>query len=228
MPCILALETATDACSVAISTNNKTCDIFVVQPQAHTKLILNLVDDVCKQAGVTIQDVDAIAYGQGPGSFTGVRIAASVVQGLAIGLQKPIIPVSTLQALAQQATIKNTTLPVLALLDARMQEVYFGVYDIKAGLAKCVIADSLINPENLVLDAENYLAIGTGALVYEKILLQKNPNIQFAATIQYPRAKEVLELALEKYLHGETKLAHDAIPTYIRNNVAHKSKKNPD
>lgn len=104
-PIILAIETATDACSVALSTAEKIFTEYVIEPQAHSKLLLGMVQSVCKQADIALPQVQAFAFGKGPGSFTGLRIAASVVQGLAFGSNKPVIAVSSLQVLAQQASV---------------------------------------------------------------------------------------------------------------------------
>src|SRR5437762_3413401 len=123
---ILAIETSTDACSVALYTPKQTYSLFEVQPQAHAQLLLGMVDNVRRQAGIELKELSAFAFGRGPGSFTGVRIAASVVQGLAFGVNKPIIPVSSLQALAQQAYNKSKSPNIIAMLDARMHEIYCG------------------------------------------------------------------------------------------------------
>lgn len=228
-PIILALDTATDACSVALSRAKDVFSALVIEPQAHSKLVLHMINDVCQQAGVAVKDVDAIAFGRGPGSFTGVRIAASVVQGLALGLQKPVIGISSLQALAQQAANTRKDQNILALIDARMHEVYWGIFSVGVdGLVTPTMADSLQKPELLQLDPNvSYLTVGTGAVTYAKTLQNKNPQLQFANTILYPRAMEVLQLAIQKYQSGDMLEAY-AMPTYVRNDVAQKDKKNPD
>lgn len=217
-PIILAVETATDACSVALSTSNRTFVEYIVEPQAHSKLLLGMVDSVCKQAAIKLQDVQAFAFGKGPGSFTGLRIAASVIQGLAFGIDKPVIAISSLQALAQQAYNLRGVKQILATLDARMQEIYWGTYIINDhGLAVVELADCLENPANLSLkQVANYVAVGTSCLATPPIM--------------YPRAEEIVQLAVAEFLSGnKDKLltASDAIPMYIRNNVAQKSKKIP-
>ncbi|HSX19700.1 MAG TPA: tRNA (adenosine(37)-N6)-threonylcarbamoyltransferase complex dimerization subunit type 1 TsaB [Gammaproteobacteria bacterium] len=233
-PIILALDTATDACSVAICTAKKTYARFIVEPQAHAKLLLGMVNDVCQEAGVEARDLDALAFGRGPGSFTGVRIAAGVIQGLSIGLRKPIIAVSSLQALAQQAANVHKKTSIVALIDARMHEVYWGIYQpADDGLVHSNNADALQKPEGLIFKQGGpYLSVGTGAAAYAKTLLQYNPDLQFDNTILYPRAEEVLQLALAKYGRGEILPPSEAIPTYVRNEVALKKKdlekKNPD
>lgn len=229
-PIILALDTATDACSVALCTPTQTINKFVVEPQAHSKLLLGMVDDVCRQAGVVFNDIDAFAFGRGPGSFTGVRIAASVVQGLAFGSNRPVIAVSSLQALAQQAANTHDVLNILPMLDARMHEIYWGIYQVNdKRIVEPTMPDALQKPEELQVDKDiPYLAIGTGATTYAKILIEQNPHLQFDETIQFPRAEEILQIALDKFNNGEIIPPNEAVPTYVRNDVAKKSKKNPD
>jgi tRNA threonylcarbamoyladenosine biosynthesis protein TsaB len=226
---ILGIETATDACSVAIVTPTQSCNLFVIEPQAHAKLLLGMVDQICAQAGVALQDIDAFAFGSGPGSFTGVRIAASVVQGLAFGVSKPVIAVSSLQALAQQAYNVHSYEYIAALLDARMQEIYCGSYKANAnGLVAPMSEDVLKNPAEFTIDAASCVAVGTGVAAYSAIIKQHNPNLIIDTTILHPRAQEIVQLAADLYKRGEVLQPSEAIPTYIRNDVAKKSKKNPD
>jgi len=227
---ILGIETATDACSVAIITPTQTCNLFVIEPQAHAKLLLGMVDQICTQAGVTLKDIDAFAFGSGPGSFTGVRIAASVVQGLAFGVSKPVIAVSSLQALAQQEFNVHGSELVAALLDARMQEIYYGSYKANAnGLMMPLSEDMLKKPEEFTIDiAAPCVAVGTGVAAYGEIIKHRNPNLVIDASILHPRAQEIVQLAEEEFKRGVVLQPSEAIPTYIRDDVAKKSKKNPD
>ena len=230
-PIILGLETSTDACSVAIYTPTQIFEVFVVQPQAHSKLLLDMVDNVLSQAGISLKEIDAFAFGRGPGSFTGVRIAASAIQGLAFGVAKPVIGISSLQALAQQAFNKFQVANIVALLDAKMHEVYYGVYKIGAhDLVEAEMEDSLQKPEQLQLDeAVEYLAVGTGVKSYQAIISANNPALNLDLSIEYPRAYVIVQLAAQQFALGNISLASSAIPTYIRNDVAKKSdKKNPD
>lgn len=227
---ILGIETATDACSVAILTPTQSCNLFLIEPQAHAKLLLGMVDQICAEADVTLKDIDSFAFGCGPGSFTGVRIAASVVQGLAFGVSKPVIAVSSLQALAQQAFNVHSYEYIEALLDARMQEIYCGSYKANAaGLVMPISEDILKNPAEFTVDvASSCVAVGTGVMAYGDIIKQHNPNLIIDATILYPRAQEVVQIAADLYARGEVLQPSEAIPTYIRNDVAKKGKKNPD
>ncbi len=233
-PIILAVETATDACSVAIIKNGQIISDFVVEPQAHSKLLLAMVNQLCNTASIVLGEVDAFAYGMGPGSFTGLRIAASAVQGLALGTGKPVIGISTLHALAQQALLtkqlRDASIKMLPILDARMQEVYWGVYSIDIdSIAAPDQMDALSAADLLVLNSEQkYLAMGTGLAPYARQLTANYPNLQLLTEIIYPRAEEVAQLAYARYVAGDFGSPVTAVPIYIRNNVAQTGKKNPD
>lgn len=229
-PIILALDTVTDACSVAVCTSGQIFSNFVVEPQAHSKLILSMIDELCIRAGIKLDDISAFAFGCGPGSFTGVRIGVSVVQGLAFGLNKPVIAVSSLQALAQQASNKHKVAHILPMIDARMHEVYWGEYILKTqGLVTVLREDSMQKPEELIFSQDvEYIAVGTGAIAYKDILTQYNTKLAFDQSIQYPLAQEIIPVALNRLQRGLITTAAEALPTYIRNEVAQKTKKNPD
>ncbi len=227
---ILGIETSTEACSVAITTPKQVHSVFVLEPQAHSKLLLGMVEEMRLQAGIELQDINAFAFGRGPGSFTGVRIAASIIQGLAFGLDKPVLAISSLQALAQQALNKNPIENILAIFDARMYEIYCGFYTKNAaGYAQSKVADFKCVPEELkIASSTNQIAVGTGAQAYSEILSQHYPNLLFDLSIQYPRAQEVVQLAVEQLANGNILTAAQAVPTYIRDDVVQTGKKNPD
>lgn len=228
---ILGIETSSDACSVAIYTSEKIFGSYVVQPQAHSKLLLAMVEDVVAQAEITLADVVAFAFGRGPGSFTGVRIAASVIQGLAFGSGKPVIAISSLQALAQQAFNKYTNNNILVLVDAKMKEIYCGHYRANSqGIVEPIVEDSLLKPAELVVDVTmQYLAVGSGVKTYGEVIASNNPQLNMNDSIEHPRAHEVVQLAAVQFALGNLLPASTAVPTYLRNDVAKKKdKKNPD
>lgn len=203
-PSILAIETATHACSVALLTADNVYGQYMVEPQIHTKVILDMVDKVLAQAHLQLADLDAFAFGQGPGSFTGLRIAASVIQGLAFGSGKPVVPISSLQALAQLGFNKTGARDILPTIDARMHEIYWGAYSVDAqGLMQPVITDRV--------QAE--IAIPGQNLSKFKQIGMNTPEMQ------YPRAEEVAQLAVPKFLRGEVVDASGVVPVYIRNDV---------
>ena len=123
---ILALDTATENCSVALLVNDRVYVRREVAPRDHTKKILPMVDEVLKEAGLSLNELDALAFGRGPGSFTGVRIGIGIAQGLAFGAELPMIGISTLQAMAQGSYRNMRATHVACAIDARMSEVYWG------------------------------------------------------------------------------------------------------
>lgn len=194
---ILAIETATNACSVALSFNNTLIQRSAIEPKAHTRLILPMIDSVLKEAGLPLSQIEVFAYGCGPGSFTGVRIASAVIQGLGFGLEKPIIPVSSLRALAQQIFQEQSTPQICAMIDARMQEMYWGLFQANdQGLVELLGEEQLSAKEQCVL-----------------------PEGQWIVTEGFPYAAEVAFIARAEYLLGKSKTALEALPVYLRNRI---------
>ncbi|HHC74710.1 MAG TPA: tRNA (adenosine(37)-N6)-threonylcarbamoyltransferase complex dimerization subunit type 1 TsaB [Thiothrix sp.] len=160
---ILALDTATDACSAALLHNGQPYEVFELAPRRHTHLILQQIEQSLAAASLNLQDIDALAFGQGPGAFTGLRIAAGVVQGLALAIDKPVIAVSTLAAMALQAIDQQQATTVYVGLDARMSEVYWGVYQAASApisiqatthhlpTVKTLCVDCVIKPDSVPL-----------------------------------------------------------------------------
>lgn len=221
MPTILALDTSTDACSVALLRNNVITEEFRVAPQQHSNLILLLIGKLLIEAGIEIKDVDAIAFGRGPGSFMGIRLAASVIHGLSLGAELPIISVSSLQALALDGYEKNPAPTILAGWDARMGAIYWNVFSFPEN--KPLHNDDQLNkPEDVHLDAP-LVAAGNAWDVYANEF--NSDTKQKIATIIpdcYPRASCVAKLALEKFDNNEFVSLENAVPNYVRDQVAHK------
>ncbi|HDP89812.1 MAG TPA: tRNA (adenosine(37)-N6)-threonylcarbamoyltransferase complex dimerization subunit type 1 TsaB, partial [Thioalkalivibrio sp.] len=145
---ILAIDTATDACSAALFLDGEVTSRFELAPRRHTELILPMVGSLLEEAGLAVTDLDAVAFGRGPGAFTGLRIAAGVAQGLALGADLPVIPVSTLATMAQQVMDEAGAEAVAAALDARMGEVYWGCYRRDAeGVAEPVGPETVCAPQ---------------------------------------------------------------------------------
>jgi tRNA threonylcarbamoyladenosine biosynthesis protein TsaB len=209
-PRILSIETATHACSVALTCNGDIRHCFEIVPQLHTKRIFPMIRSLLAEAGITMASLDAIAVGRGPGSFTGLRIAVSVAQGLGYGLNKPVYAISTLEAMALQAREQSgETQSVITTLDARMQEVYAGAYTVTGFDIKVIEAEHLLPIEKLDSWIQSFSApvlhLGSGE----------------GAMLCYPRAKEVAELALAAWRKGEKGLAaEDVLPVYLRDKVA--------
>lgn len=226
-PIILALDTSTECCSVALINSDK--NIYYresVEQKAHSKLILNFVDEVLLEANLKLDNLDAIAFGCGPGSFTGVRVAASVAQGLAIGINKPIISISSLHALAQNAVIENSDIKkLIAIIDARKQEVYWGGYkkDLN-GIMQLVLKDSLCSPDELLKSNAEI----EGSLIKYLPMFGAGINTddyKVNLTPMYPNSKAMLQIAIDKYHNNQFTPVDEAVPSYIRNNVADVPKK---
>ncbi|WP_448507219.1 tRNA (adenosine(37)-N6)-threonylcarbamoyltransferase complex dimerization subunit type 1 TsaB [Immundisolibacter sp.] len=221
---LLALETATDCCSVALLTDAGVLEDHRLAPRQHAALILPMIEGLLAQAGLTRQALDVIAFGRGPGAFTGLRIAAGVAQGLALGLDRPVVPVSTLAALAQAGGADR----VLAALDARLDEIYFGYYTRGAdGLVVADAADRLAPPEavGLPLDpAWRGVGVGSGWGAYGEVLRARLGYCVDAvdADVQ-PRAGGLARLAAAAFARGEALSAELALPVYLRDRVTHGS-----
>lgn len=219
VPIILGIDTSTVACSVAIQMGSQVWMEMEICQQKQAKLLLNMIDTVLHQASIDLRDVDAFAFGIGPGSFTGLRIAASAIQGLAFGTNKPIIGISTLQALSQQAYEIHQASQVLASLDAKMKEVYWGLYRVNSEhLMQPQQADVVQEPYKINISPEfDGIAIGDGFLAYQDYFLQQMPHLKILSDILYPRASELVKLANAKFIQGKCAIASEAIPIYLRN-----------
>ena len=227
---ILAIDTATEACSAALLWNGAVLTREQVAPQAHTRLILPMVSEVLAEAGATLAGLDAIAFGRGPGSFTGVRIGIGAAQGLAYGAGVPLIGVSTLQMLAQGAFRRQQAQTVVAAIDARMNEIYLGAFTEHDGLMQPIADEVVILPE----EAPAYLtsvnaqitaghAVGTGFTSYTQLagqlglqpcLLQTEDNL--------PWAQDMLPQAVVSFRSNEFCDPAQATPVYLRDKVTWK------
>lgn len=222
---ILALDTSTDACSAAVLSGDVCHAEYTVAPRAHTRLILPMIEQVLQQAGLELPALDALAFGRGPGAFTGVRIAAGVVQGLALAADKPVIPVSALAALAQQAYQEQQTGNVLVAVDARMGEVYWGQYVLQDGRMQLQGTEQVLAPEHAPLPDEtgaaDWLAVGSGWREYVAELQPRFADYVCGYQTEYlPHAEYIATLAQVALEQGEGVDAAAAQPVYLRNKVA--------
>ncbi|MBU0744228.1 MAG: tRNA (adenosine(37)-N6)-threonylcarbamoyltransferase complex dimerization subunit type 1 TsaB [Gammaproteobacteria bacterium] len=219
MPKILAIDTSTDACSAALLIDNKVADRFEVAPKQHTSLILSMIDDLLVSEKLDLNQLDAISFGAGPGSFTGVRLAASIVGGLALASNIPVIGVSTLRALAQEIFVELEESKVLVVQDARMQEVYWGKYQANNdGIMQAIKPDRIIKPDEGIILGDDFVGVGSGFRVYADILA-KNFKIPLVAR-EYVQAKYLLQLAAYDFSKGLVTTADKAQPVYLREKVA--------
>ena len=233
---ILAIDTATEACSAALTIEGGPSDSGIISeyqlaPREHSRLILKMIDRLLSQAGITVAELDAIAFGRGPGSFMGLRIAAGVVQGIAFAHDTPVIPVSTLKTIAQRAYELTGNKNVLAAIDARMDEVYWAKYSLTGkqwvldGEERVVSPDKLHLAEVLAGQDNKWVGAGTGWASYADRLLPDD-NLNLLATLDdcFPSAEVIAKLAIEELKADNTVSAAEAIPVYLRNDVAKKPK----
>lgn len=221
---ILAIETATEACSAALAIDDSCLSRFEVVPRKHTQLILPMIDELLKEANISINQLDAIAFGQGPGAFTGVRIAIGVVQGIAFSHDLPVIPVSTLAALAQHSAKDHNH--IAAVIDARMQEIYWGLYEKNdAGVMQAIVEEGICSPENFPKpDNSKWFGVGSGWDAYANLLQNKfAENLIGFDGKALPSAEDILTLAKADYLKNKLISIEEATPVYLRNKVAEKN-----
>lgn len=217
---ILIIDTSTEACSAALLVDGKVSGQFEVAPRSHTKLILPMIDTILADARIAVADLTAIAWGRGPGSFTGVRIGSGIMQGLALGSDKQVLPVSTLATMAQQAIEQHNAQHIMAAIDARMGEVYWGLYKNVDGLATLVGQEVVIAPESLALQrfAEHeFVAVGTAWQTFPQML--ELANIRPLEKLLYPNARYMAALAHDLWCRGKGIDVEEATPVYLRDTV---------
>ena len=221
---ILAIETASDACSAALLIDNEIIDYFQIAPREHGRLILSMVDGLLNEADIKLQQLDALAFGRGPGSFTGVRMATGVIQGLAFATDLPVAPISTLAALAQQERNKASEKVVYAALDARMGEVYWCEYIVVNDVLTSMCDEVVAAPGKIQVEqGRSAFGIGSGWKTYANELTQLvQANELVVLPDALPRAKEVAQLAVNAVNNEQTVKAENALPVYLRDNVAKK------
>lgn len=217
MSTILAIETSTELASAALLHGAKLSTRESVGVQTHSQTILPLVQALLQDAGITLKQCDAIAFGCGPGSFTGVRTACGIVQGLAFGASLPVVPVVTLLAMAQACREAHGATHVLAVLDARMGEVYWAQYRFD-GAWQEVVPPTLSSAE-AVAPQGRVVACGNGFAAYAEAFAERDFSAGAFADI-VPHARNVARLAQAAHAAGLTIPAREAQPLYLRNKVA--------
>ena len=220
---LLAIETSEETCSAALRTGGDCMELFESEPRKHSELILPMIDRLMAEAGLQRGSLDAVAFGRGPGSFTGVRIATAVAQGIGFALDIPVVPVSTLQALAQGAYRQAGARQVLAALDARMQEVYWGAFRCDDnGLVDPLGGEAVCAPQRVrVPTPGHWVGAGSGWASYGEVLVtQCRMESADIYPDQKPHAADVARLAAESFRLGNAVSAEQAVPVYLRDNVA--------
>ena len=221
---ILALDTATEACSAALLHQDHINFEDELSPRTHTQRILPMVDGLLKNANLSIKEVDYLAFGRGPGSFTGVRVGVGVAQGLALGAELKVVPISNLTTMAEQAYQELGATEVIALIDARMNEVYFSqlVRTENGWIEK--VKERVCSPEGALvqfqLDTDKITVVGTGWAAYPQFSEQNLPLA--ISEITLPSAKYMLALAEQEIAKGNVKSVDEIEPVYLRNEVTWK------
>ena len=224
----MALDTSTEACSVALLYRGEKTYINELAQRTHTKRILPMIDEILANSDLRLNQVDALAFGRGPGSFTGVRIGAGIAQGLAFGADLPVIPISNLTAMAQAAFELHQTENIVAAIDARMNEVYFSQLvreKVRSDVGEFfqwreIITEQVCSPEQAIKQLQNDDAfrVGTGWAAYSQFT-EKNLT---SSDIVLPNALYMLEIARVEYLQKRTISALEIEPIYLRNEVTWK------
>ena len=219
---ILAFDTATEACSAALMFNGEVRERYQIAPRQHAQLILGMMDELLAEAGITLAQLDALAYGRGPGSFIGVRIATGVAQGIAFAQDLPVVPVSTLAALAQGVEQPR----VLAAIDARMNEVYWAAYERdNLGIMRLLGEEALTPAELVVLPTgaqSSWFGAGTGWQEQGPHLAHHFPQIAGYRADVFPQARNVAILGESGLVQGLGVTPEQAQPVYLRDKVANK------
>lgn len=222
---LLALETSTENCSVALLNDGKTIFKSQLAPQKHAEMILHMVDDLIKEGNISKDDLSGIVLGVGPGSFTGVRIATSTAQGLALGLSLKVALVSSLEALAYEALSNKRADYVISSIDARMGEVYIAVYKVNGSSLELLDEERVLNPEDavelilsLVKNTNNVICAGTGI----DILYNFGLSSDYEKLAAFPQAQYILDKGALIFEENKAVEPEYALPLYVRNDVAWK------
>jgi tRNA threonylcarbamoyladenosine biosynthesis protein TsaB len=222
---LLAIDTSSLACSVALLVDDTVTERHAEQAKEHTRLLVPMIRELLDEAALASEDLDAIVLGNGPGSFIGMRIAASVAQGLAYGSATPIAPVSSLAAVAAEVFSGTDAADVVVAQDAHMNEVYLGAFRRdRSGLAVPIFDERLHTPTPIEeLDeagADTRIAAGFGWQRYPALLAANEDRIANTSDVLHPRARFLLPLGRAVLDSGGTVLPQDIAPAYLRSKVA--------
>lgn len=220
---LLAVDTSGSACSAALLCDGAIAQRLEDAPRRHAELILSMMDALLREQGLAVAHLDALAFGQGPGSFTGLRIAAAVIQGAAFAADLPVVGVSTLAALAQGCRRTHGAARVACAFDARMGEVYWGAYqEDGAGLMRPLSDDRVCMPGDVTVpDTQgDWFGAGSGWALYREPLLRGvGGAVTDTDTEAVCQARDILPLAADAYRRGQAVCASRALPVYLRNQV---------
>ena len=222
---LLAFETATEACSVALWIDGEVRERFAIAPRQHAELALPWADALLADAGIAKSQLDAIAVGRGPGAFTGVRLAIALAQGVALALDKPVVPISTLAVLATSLAPAQSQRKqhILAAIDARMGEIYFGAFARDDSEIVALSGEAVTKPDLVIVpEAINaWHGVGTGFAAADGALQSHlRTHLSSLNATALPHAADLARLAARAFARGEAVPPERAEPAYLRNNVA--------
>lgn len=220
---LLTFDTSTEACSCALYLDGEIQERSKIAPRQHTALILPMADELLHEAGLKPIQLDGLAFGRGPGGFTGLRIACGLAQGIAFAADIPVAPISSLAALAQAAYAENGAEKVLAAIDARMSEIYFASYVIdkqnKQSIMRVEGEEVVCPPDRISLaNGGQWYGVGSGWATYGEQLSIKS-GVQNYQGDKYPQARAMIPLALAAFEEGQIVSAENALPIYLRDKV---------
>lgn len=222
MTSLLALDASSSACSVALWMDGNVIGRVEHAPRGHTRRLMPMIDALLDEAGMARTSLDAIAYGHGPGAFTGIRIAAGVAQGIAYGLGCPLLGVSTLRALAQGGWQRDGASLIMPALDARLGELYVALYRVEQGRLETVMADGVMAPEALVLPScppGSVTMIGSGITLLDKLSPAVREYVGTTLEHREPEACDIAQLAAMDFASGLITSPQEALPIYLRDQV---------
>jgi tRNA threonylcarbamoyladenosine biosynthesis protein TsaB len=223
---LLALDTSSIACSVALQLDDNVSELHEEQPREHTALLMPMIDSLLESAGAAMPDLDAIVLGNGPGSFIGMRIAASVAQGLAFAAGLRIVPISSMAAVAAQVFDEYDAAEVVVAQDAHMNEVYLGEYRLDDDLVAAALPERLHGTDAIQWETDRHagprVAAGFGWHRYPELLLANQNQFDTVTEVLYPRARYLLELGKAGVESNRALEPRDVSPAYLRQEVAAK------
>ena len=216
---ILGFDTSTEACAVGVITDVECVSRFELTPRRHTECVLPWSEELLAQAEIDKTQLHAIAVGVGPGAFTGVRLAVSLAQGMALGLSLPLVGVSSLACIAQSCQHDG---PIAVLMDARMDECYVGFYQKQQGIVKAIAPEQLLAPEIISLPfSGDWIAVGTGLSSYaERLPVALLSHFSHIDSTALPKADALLQIAVRDFKAGLALAPEQIQPAYLRDKVA--------
>ncbi|WP_148861962.1 tRNA (adenosine(37)-N6)-threonylcarbamoyltransferase complex dimerization subunit type 1 TsaB [Marinobacter fonticola] len=224
---LLALDTTAEGCSAALWLEGVLFERSIRSPRGHTQHLMPMVRELVAEADIRLSDLDALAFGRGPGSFTGLRIATGVVQGLAYGLDVPVVPVSSLAAVAAQAVRRGVAQEgqgVAVAFDARMGEVYWNCYTVQHGVPRASANERVCAPQQVTLTetADYWLGAGSGFTLVNQLPAAVRETVAESYPDWYPQAADIASLAVADWSQGVQVPAWEAAPVYVRDEITWK------